>query len=69
LKELLRIAFESDAGNYSAINFETNNLSNGGRKDKSNHKRDYHKLGFINYANPAMDFATAPPGVLALDCM
>ncbi|ODM90683.1 Engulfment and cell motility protein 1 [Orchesella cincta] len=69
LKELLRIAFESDVGNYSAINFETNNLSNGGRKDKSNHKRDYHKLGFTNDSNPALDFAAAPPGALALDCM
>lgn len=70
IKELFRIAFESDAGNYSAMNFESNNLSNGGgKKDKPNFKRDYQKLGFVNDTNPALDFTTVPPGVLALDCM
>jgi len=67
IKDLCRIAFDSDAGFFS---YSTSaDSSNTGRKDKPNYSRDYKKLGFNNVINPAQDFAVVPPGILALDCM
>lgn len=54
IKELRRIAFDSDGGNI---------------RGPAGFTRDYKKLGFKNDINPAMDFMETPPGLLALDCM
>ncbi|XP_076058239.1 engulfment and cell motility Ced-12 isoform X2 [Oratosquilla oratoria] len=59
IKELRRIAFESDG--------------DAGSKDVSarrqEYKKEYKKLGFCNDINPAQDFVETPPGMLALDNM
>jgi engulfment/cell motility protein 1 len=61
------MAFDSDGGLYSYPgSTDTSTMS---KKDKPNYSKDYRKLGFKNEVNPVQDFATTPPGILALDCM
>ncbi|XP_071549346.1 engulfment and cell motility protein 1 isoform X2 [Panulirus ornatus] len=58
IKELRRIAFESDG--ESSGNVTTR---------RPEYKKEYKKLGFRNDINPAQDFMETPPGMLALDNM
>lgn len=56
--ELRKIAFDIDAEIVNSV----------GRK-AGGYSKDYKKLGFKNYVNPAEDFTEIPPGMLALDNM
>ncbi|XP_069995484.1 engulfment and cell motility protein 1 [Penaeus vannamei] len=58
IKELRRIAFESDG-----------ECSNNVTTRRPEYKKEYKKLGFRNDINPAQDFMETPPGMLALDNM
>ncbi|KAK4290111.1 hypothetical protein Pmani_036977 [Petrolisthes manimaculis] len=58
IKELRRIAFESDGEISSSVT-----------PRRAEYKREYRKLGFRHDINPAQDFMVTPPGVLALDNM
>nr|CAG4641514.1 EOG090X02BW [Eurycercus lamellatus] len=68
VRELRRIAFDgNDGGGSAGID---SSVGNGvtTRQHKTS-PRDFRKLGFKNDATPLNDFAQAPPGALALDCM
>ncbi|XP_066290185.1 engulfment and cell motility protein 1-like isoform X1 [Branchiostoma lanceolatum] len=61
LVELRKVAFDNDQDLSGSIPPP--------RKTAEKYTRDYKKLGFSNYTNPALDFLETPPGVLALDLM
>lgn len=61
IKELRRIAFDTDAAGLSG--------DVTARKQLGVFAKDYKKLGFKYDINPALDFTETPPGMLALDCM
>ncbi|XP_045608928.1 engulfment and cell motility protein 1 isoform X2 [Procambarus clarkii] len=58
IKELRRIAFESDGDTNRDVTTR-----------RPEYKKEYKKLGFRNDINPAQDFMDIPPGMLALDNM
>lgn len=59
IKELRRIAFDTEGSNSSDVTARKQGLF----------AKDYKKLGFKCDINPALDFTETPPGMLALDCM
>ncbi|XP_064079348.1 engulfment and cell motility protein 1-like [Macrobrachium nipponense] len=58
IKELRRIAFESDGESSKDVTTR-----------RPEYKKEYKKLGFKHDINPAQDFMDTPPGMLALDNM
>ncbi|XP_047002136.1 engulfment and cell motility protein 1 [Schistocerca americana] len=62
IKELRRIAFDTDIGNSGGGDLAS-------RRQLGVFAKDYKKLGFKHDINPALDFMETPPGMLALDCM
>lgn len=59
IKELRRIAFDTDQDNKDSVS----------RSKTATFNKDYKKLGFKCDINPLLDFTETPPGLLALDCM
>ena len=74
IKELRRIAFDSDGGGGGGGGGGVGGDASQVTKDvttrhKTANPRDFRKLGFRNDASPLLDFGQAPPGILALDLM